>query len=69
MVRTENAEVVNFPYWSVWVGWAGRLKNSRSYFKHKESEKSLTNDLCTISEPNRTKMGHLPSGEQHETNL
>ena len=29
----KNAEVENFHYWSVLVGWAGRSKNGRRYFK------------------------------------
>ena len=57
--RMKNTEVENFHYWSVLVGRAGWSKNGRSHFKHSESLKRLTKDLCTKFEPNRTKIGQV----------
>ena len=57
--RTKNAEVRNFHFWSILVGRAGRSKNGRSHFKHSESLKRLTKDLCTKFEPNRTKISKV----------
>ena len=57
--RTENTEVENFRYWSVFDGRAGRSKNGRSHFKHSESVRRLTNDLCTKFKPNRMKIGQV----------
>jgi hypothetical protein len=57
--RTKNTEVRNFHFWSILVGRAGWSKNGRSHFKHSESLKRLTKDLCTRFEPNRTKIGKV----------
>ena len=55
----KNTEVENFHFWSILVGRAGRSKNGRNHFKHSESDKRLTNDLCTKYEPNRMKNGQV----------
>ena len=55
--RMKNTEVKNFHFWSILVGRAGRSKNGRNHFKHSESDKRLTNDVCTKFEPNRSKNG------------